>query len=72
MGLFQFKCIPFRLTGTPSSFQRLMNQLLRHLPFVTVYIDDILVHSANRHQHAQHLQQVFDHLSKANLTLRGI
>ena len=71
MGLFQFKCMPFGLTGAPSSFQRLMNQLLRDLPFVTVYIDDILVHSANQHQHAQHPQQVFDCLSKANLTLRG-
>ena len=39
MGLFQFRCIPFELTGAPSSFQRLMNQLFRELPFVTVYID---------------------------------
>jgi len=71
MGLFQFKCMPFGLTGTLSSFQQLMNQLLRDLPFVTVYIDDILVHSANQRQHAQHLHQVFAHLSEANLTLRG-
>jgi len=48
MGLFQFKCMPFGLTGAPGS----LNQLLRDLPFVTVYIDDILVHSANQHQHA--------------------
>jgi len=43
MGLFQF------LIGAPGSFQRMMNQLLRDLPFVTVYIYDILIHSANRH-----------------------
>ena len=48
-----------------------MNQLLRDLPFVKVYIDDILVHSANRYQHAQHLRQVFDRLRDANLSLRG-
>ena len=71
MGLFQFKCMPFGLTGAPSSFQRLMNQLFREVPFVTVYIDDILIHSANKEQHAQHLRQVFDLLSDANLTLRG-
>jgi len=71
MGLFQFKCMPFGLIGAPCSFQRLMNQLLRDLPFVIVYIDDTLVHSANQHQYAQHLRQVFDRLSKANLTLRG-
>ena len=65
--------MPFGLTGAPvpSSFQRLMNQLLRDLPFVTVYLDDKLVRSANKHQHAQHLRQVFDCLSQANLTLRG-
>ena len=50
MGLFHFRCMPFGLTGAPSSFQRLMNQLLRDLPFVTVYLDEILVHSANKHQ----------------------
>ena len=71
MGLFQFRYMPFGLTGAPSSFQRLMNQLLRNLPFVTVYIDDILVHSANVYEHAQHLRQVFDHLKEANLSLRG-
>ena len=37
MGFFQLKCMPFGLTGAPSSFQRLMKQLLRNLPFVTVY-----------------------------------
>ena len=35
MGLFQFKCMPFGLTGTPSSFQHLINQIFRELPFVT-------------------------------------
>jgi len=67
MGLFQFKCMPFELTG---ALQKLMNQLLRDVPFVTVYIDDILVHSVNQSQHAQHFHQVFSHLSEANLTLR--
>ena len=71
MGLFQFRYMPFGLTGAPSSSQRLMNQLLRNLPFVTIYIDDKLVHSANVYEHAQHLRQVFDHLKEANLSLRG-
>ena len=47
MGLFQFCRMPFGLAGAPSSFQRLMNQIFRGLPFVTTYIDDVLVHSAN-------------------------
>ena len=64
MGLFQFTRMPFGLTGAPSSFQRLMNNIFRDLPFVTTYIDDILVHSANEEQHKEHLQQVFQSYKK--------
>ena len=46
VGLFQFWRMPFGLTGVPGTFQRLMDKVLRGLPFVTIYIDDILVHSA--------------------------
>ena len=70
MGLFQFKCMPFGLTGAPSSFQRLMNQLFCKLPFVTVYIDDNY-YTASKEQHIQHLHHVFKVLSEANLTLSG-
>ena len=34
MGLFIFQRILFGLTGAPSSFQRLMDKVLRGLPFV--------------------------------------
>ena len=63
--------MPFGLTGAPSSFQRLMNQIFRELPFVTTYVDDILIHSTDRNQHLLHLREVFSCLSKANLTLQG-
>ena len=71
MGLFQFRRMPFGLTGAPSTFQRLMDKVLRGLPFITIYIDDILVHSATEKQHCLHLQEVFNRLSAAGLTLRG-
>ena len=71
MGLFQFRRMPFGLTGAPSSFQRLMNQIFREVPFVTTYVDDILIHSTDKNQHLLHLREVFSRLSKANLTLRG-
>ena len=71
MGLFQFTRMPFGLTGAPSSFQRLMNRIFRNLPFVTTYIDDILVHSADIEQHKDHLRQVFQKLQESGLTLRG-
>ena len=44
-GLFEFKRMPFGLYGAPSSFHTLMDKVLCGLSFVTIYLDDILVHS---------------------------
>lgn len=71
MGLFQFCCMPFGLTGAPSTFQRMMNKIFRGLPFVTVYVDDVLVHSTTIEQHRVHLRKVFQRLREAGLTLKG-
>ena len=71
MGLFQFTRMPFGLTGAPSTFQCMMNKILRGLPFVTVYIDDVLVHSASIEEHRQHLKVVFQHLRESGLTMKG-
>ena len=51
MGLYQFTRMPFGLTGAPSSFQRLMDKLFCDMPFVTTYIDDVLIHSATEKLH---------------------
>ena len=71
MGLFEFCRMPFGLSGAPSSFQRLMDTTLQGLPFVTIYLDDILVHFENEETHKEHLAVVFKHLLDAGLTLRG-
>ena len=71
MGLYQFRRMPFGLAGAPSSFQRLMDKVMRGLPFVTIYLDDILVHSADEQTHTHHLQEVFQRLTEAGLTLKG-
>ena len=71
MGLFQFCRMPFGLTGTPASFQRLMDKILRGLPFASTYIDDILIFSSDPITHREHLNQVFARLREAGLTLRG-
>ena len=63
--------MPFGLSGAPGSFQRLMDSVLRGLPFASTYLDDILVYSPNVESHKDHLHQVFLRLQKAGLTLRG-
>ena len=64
MGLFQFTRMPFGLCGAPSTFQRLMDVVMRGLPFVTTCIDDVQIHKS-------HLEQAIQRLREAGLTLRG-
>eukprot|EP00731_Ephydatia_muelleri_P033094 Em0025g50a len=49
----------------------LMNTVMRGLPFVTSYIDDVLIHSPNEEAHKQHLTDAFKRLRQTGLTLRG-
>ena len=71
MGLHESCCMPFGLSGAPGSFQRLMDKVLHGLPFVVIYLDDILIYSTDANQHADHLRQVISRLQAAGLTLQG-
>ena len=59
MGLFNFLRMPFGLTGAPSSFQRLIDKVLKGLPFMNHYIDYVLIHSQSEEAQQEHLRMVF-------------
>ena len=44
-GKFEFKVCPFELAQAPAYFQRLIDEVLRGLPFTFGYLDDILIFS---------------------------
>ena len=74
--LHEFLVMPFGLKNAPATFQRLMQQVLMGLnptdgtPFVSVYIDDIMIFSRTQEDHIRHLELVLKMLTEANLKLK--
>ena len=57
-GLFEFLGMPFGLKNVGMTFQRFMQRLFNGLDFVFIYINDVLIASKSRQEHAGHLWEV--------------
>ncbi len=62
--------MPFGLTNAPSVFMQAMNDLLSDLPFVVVYLDDILIFSKTEDEHLEHVRQVLDRIRQGGYFLK--
>ena len=73
LGLFECNRLPFGLTNSPATFQRLMEQVLEglNMKICVVYLDDLIIFSDSYEEHLRHLEAVFDRIRRFGLKLNA-
>ena len=69
-GLFAYNRLPFGVSSAPGIFQRTMESLLKGIPNVLVYLDDILITGPTQEQHMKNLIAFLSSFRQAGLRLK--
>ena len=72
-GKFEFNVMPFGLSNSGATYQRMMDMCLSGLPTdkVLSYMDDIVIFDSTFEEHMRDLRAVFDCLRSAKVTLKA-
>ena len=68
-GPFEYLRMPFGLKNAAQTFHRFMDIVFRDLPFVYIYLNDILVACNSPDEHRKHLRQLFERLADYGLVV---
>ena len=70
-GLFQYKRMPFELSGSPAFFQRLLDRLItpEFKPYAFAYLDGIILVGESFEDHMDWLEKVLEVIVKSGLTI---
>ena len=66
-GLYRYNRLPFGVSAAPSIFQRIMEGILRDLPGVCIYLDDILITGKTETAHLNTLDEVMRRLGEGGI-----
>ena len=69
-GLMRHNRLPFGLNIAPNIWQRTMDNILKGIPGVGCYLDDIIVTGNTREEHLRNLEQIFQRLEAVGLKLK--
>jgi hypothetical protein len=68
-GVFRYLRLPFGVSPAPEVFHRVLADVLRGLPGVLHYVDDILIHGSTADEHDRRLRAVLNRLREAGFGL---
>jgi transposase InsO family protein len=71
LGFFEYNKMPFGLTNSPATYQRIMQDILGdyNMKICLVYLDDLIIFSNSFEQHIERLDMILKRLHEADLKL---
>ncbi|XP_064463517.1 uncharacterized protein K02A2.6-like [Ornithodoros turicata] len=70
LGLFEYQRLPFGISSAPAIFQALMDQVLKDIPKVGCYIDDVIIAGKDLVDCKKTLEEVLLKLQEHGLTIK--
>ena len=69
-GTFEYVTIPLRLSNTPETFQRAVDNILTKYIWKTylIYVDEVIIYSKNVREHIHHVDEIISTFGVAGVT----